>query len=191
MKHLVGILGLQGDFSRHKDVLIHMGIETRLIRWPDELKECDGLILPGGESTTLGKLLHETDLFEAIQQFGRTKPIMATCAGLILLSTRISNDTMTTMGMISITVERNGYGRQVDSFIDAVEFHGTTIEAVFIRAPKITACSKKVAVLARHGSDPVVVRQGKILACTFHPELTDDRTIQKYFIGMIADETGI
>ena len=186
MKNIIGILSLQGDFARHEDILKRLGVETRLIRWPDELNDCDGLILPGGESTTFGKLLNETGLFKAIQRFGKKRPVMGTCAGLIMLATKVSNDHSPTLRLIPMTVERNGYGRQVDSFIDTIkvpEFNDKSdFEGIFIRAPKIQEIGGGVNPLAFHGQEIVMAGNENILGMTFHPELTQDGRIHAFFI---------
>lgn len=186
MKRIVGVLGLQGDFARHRESLMRLGVAPRLVRWPDELTECHGLIIPGGESTTFGKLLNETGLYDAIKCFGEKKPIMGTCAGLILLATSVSNDHIPTLGLIQMTVERNGYGRQIDSFIDSIhipEFQDKAkFEGIFIRAPKIHDIGKDVKPLGYYGQEIVMAGNEHILVMTFHPELTDDDRIHRYFI---------
>ncbi len=190
MKRVIGILGLQGDFAKHQKSLNELAIETRIVRWPMELEDCDGLILPGGESTTFGKLLHETKLFKAIQDFASDRPVMGTCAGLIMLASSVSNDSITTLNLIDITVQRNGYGRQVDSFIDTVripKFEKPEFEGFFIRAPKIQKYGKGSEPVGYHGKEVVMIRNKNVLALTFHPELTSDNRIHKFFIKKFVE----
>ena len=186
MIKMVGVLGIQGDFALHLQSLKRIGVESLIVRYPEELKKCEGLILPGGESTTFMKLLSKTGLFEGIREFGRSHPLMGTCAGLITLATRISNEPTETLRLIDVEVERNSYGRQVDSFIDKITIpifnDKPEFEGVFIRAPKILSLGKGVEALGYHGDDTVMVRNERVLAMTFHPELTKDGRIHRYFV---------
>ena len=186
MIKMVGVLGIQGDFALHLQSLKRIGVESLIVRYPEELKKCEGLILPGGGSTTFMKLLSKTGLFEGIREFGRSHPLMGTCAGLITLATRISNEPTETLGLIDVEVERNSYGRQVDSFIDKITIpifnDKPEFEGVFIRAPKILSLGKGVEALGYHGDDTVMVRNERVLAMTFHPELTKDGRIHRYFV---------
>jgi pyridoxal 5'-phosphate synthase pdxT subunit len=186
----IGVLALQGDFSLHRNSLERLGASAPKIRRPSELESCDGLVVPGGESTTFGKMLRETGLFEAIRSFAGTRPVMGTCAGLIALAARIANDGIETLGLIDVEVERNAYGRQVDSFVADVRVpalgSGPGFEGVFIRAPKIRSVGKGTESVGFLGPDPVMVRNDRILAMTFHPELTDDLRIHRYFIEEFA-----
>jgi pyridoxal 5'-phosphate synthase pdxT subunit len=186
----IGVLGLQGDFSLHRNSLERLGASAPKIRRPAELESCDGLVVPGGESTTFGKMLRETGLYEAIRSFAETRPVMGTCAGLIALATRISNDGLEALGLIDVEVERNAYGRQVDSFVAGVRVPALggapEFEGVFIRAPKIRSIGKGTEAVGFLGQDPVMVRNERILAMTFHPELTDDLRIHLYFIEEFA-----
>ena len=188
----VGVLALQGDYAAHAKALAEVGpevgrrVEVTLVRRPDQLEGLDALVMPGGESTTLLKLLEPEGLDEALQRFARAGGgIFGTCAGAILLSRTVSNPTQRSLDLLDASIERNSYGRQVDSFVGEVTpteageraLGPGPIEAVFIRAPRFLALGPEVEVLAVHGSDPVLVRQGNILAATFHPELTADRRV--------------
>jgi 5'-phosphate synthase pdxT subunit len=192
MKRVIGVLGLQGDFAQHQKSLKRLNVESRIVRWPDDLSKCEGLILPGGESTTFSKLLSETDLFQSIQYFASDKPVMGTCAGLIMLASSVTNDPLQTLGLIQCTVERNGYGRQVDSFIDTIRIpcfgKKPQFEGVFIRAPKIQEIGQGTEALGFHGENVVILRNKRILAMTFHPELTNDCRIHQFFIKEFVEK---
>lgn len=181
----IGVLAIQGDYAKHQAMLLRMGVEAPLIRTASTLAECDGLIIPGGESTTMATMMQKHDLWQPIIEFGRHQAIMGTCAGLILLARSVPDHDLPTLGLLDITVTRNAYGRQVDSFIDQVtiELNGqsTGFAAVFIRAPKISHSGATVNIIGRHHRDAVMVENDRILACTFHPELTDDVSIHQYF----------
>jgi 5'-phosphate synthase pdxT subunit len=160
----IGVLALQGDFERHRQALAASGLASREVRRPGELGSVSGLVLPGGESTTM----------QAISDFAASgRPILATCAGLILAAKRVDNPRQESLGLLDVDVVRNAYGRQLDSFVGAARLaDGGELEAVYIRAPKITRSGEAVEVLARQGEDPVLVRQGNLWGATFHPELT-------------------
>lgn len=184
------MLALQGDFSLHARALARCGAEAVEVRKPEQLTGLDGLIMPGGESTTLVKLMQEWGFVPALETFHRDgKPIFGTCAGLILLAREVENPAQFSLGFIDVAVERNAYGRQRESF----EAHGTAslggrstpIEMVFIRAPRIRRVGAGVETLARHGDEPVMARQGTVLVATFHPELTTDSTVHAYFCEMV------
>jgi len=181
----VGVLALQGDFALHARMLESMGQHPLLVRTPEQLCRCDGLILPGGESTTLTLLLKKHGLWTGLLDYGSKRPVFGTCAGLIVLAAATTQDGIETLGLIDITVERNAYGRQVDSFIDEVSLEidssNGAFEGVFIRAPKIISMGKGVRALARRGGEVVLAEQGRILVAAFHPELTDDFRIHDYF----------
>jgi 5'-phosphate synthase pdxT subunit len=187
MGQFVGILGLQGDFALHQKCLKRIGVESKIIRRPEELKSCKGLILPGGESSTFIKLLKETGLFEGIKEFAKARPVMGTCAGLITLSSNVVNNTMDTLGLINLKVERNGYGRQIDSFSDTIHipiFPGKPeFEGIFIRAPKILSIHKGTEAIGYLNNEIVIAQNQSVLVTTFHPELTDDLRIHQYFIN--------
>ena len=192
----IGVLALQGDFDAHRRRLEELGAEVVLVRKPEQLDEIDGLVIPGGESSTFLKLLGESG-FEKLKEFVRLKPTFGTCAGAILLANQVENPPQSGLGAIDITVRRNAYGRQLDSsiregkFLEGQSLEGKTgespIEMVFIRAPKIVRVGKGVDVLATEGSDPVAVRQGKVMAATFHPELSDDTRVHRAFLELVSN----
>ena len=181
---IVGVLAVQGDFEKHIFALKKSGATPVEVRTRQELDQVDGLIIPGGESTTIIKMLKSGNIFNDVKEFVKKKPVFGTCAGSIILSKELANPDLETLDAINIKIQRNAYGTQVDSFIDNVAFNGREIEAFFIRAPKIVDHNGSIEVLIRHRDDPVLVRQDNILACTFHPELTDDLSIHQYFLGM-------
>ncbi|MCH9611227.1 MAG: Pyridoxal 5'-phosphate synthase subunit PdxT [Chlamydiales bacterium] len=164
------MLALQGAFEKHREIC---PVPTRLVRYPHELDSCDGLIIPGGESTTIWKQMEEMDFIPALKNY--TGALFGTCAGLIILAK---------LGLLAIEVERNGYGRQIDSFLTSLEFDGQDIAALFIRAPRILSVGKEVEVLARHKDEPVIVQQGRVLASTFHPELTGELALHHHFLRL-------
>jgi 5'-phosphate synthase pdxT subunit len=184
----IGVLALQGDFDAHRKRLEELGAEVVLIKKPDQLDQIDGLVIPGGESGTFLKLLG-ADGFAKLKEFVHAKPTFGTCAGCILLASDVENPKQTGLGALDITVRRNAYGRQIDSSIRQGRFLSDPIEMVFIRAPKIERVGEGVEVIATEGSDkvPVLVRKGKTMAATFHPELSDDRRIHQYFLDVIED----
>lgn len=184
----IGVLALQGDFHEHADILDSLGVRTRLVKLPRDLNGLVGLIIPGGESTTIGKLAVAFDLMEPLQSFGREHAIWGTCAGAIFLSKDVQNE-QPLLNLMDIQIERNAFGRQVDSFeIDLpVPFLDCDDEnpyhAVFIRAPIIKSVSGDAQVLLRLPDDRIVAaRQGKLLATSFHPELTSDKRFHQYFV---------
>jgi 5'-phosphate synthase pdxT subunit len=187
----VGVLALQGDFAKHLESLKRLRVSARAVRRPEELDKCEGLILPGGESTTFVNLLIKSGLYEAIIAFAIDRPVMGTCAGLITLSTTILNDSIKSLGLIDLRVERNAYGRQADSFFDTVRIpmfkEKPGFEGVFIRAPKIHALGNHVEPLGYHNDDVVMARNKRILVCTFHPELTRDTRVHRYFVKAMVE----
>lgn len=182
----IGVLALQGDFDAHRKRLEELGAEVVLVRKPEQLDGVDALVIPGGESSTFLKLLGETGL-EKLQRFVRAKPTFGTCAGAILLARQVENPSQPGLGALDITIRRNAYGRQVDSSIRRGEssLGGDPLEMVFIRAPRIECVGKGVEVLAREGEDPVLVRQGKTMAATFHPELSEDTRVHEAFLELV------
>lgn len=182
----IGVLALQGDFDAHRKRLEELGAEVVLVRKPEQLDEIDGLVIPGGESGTFLNLLGK-DGFEKLRQFVRVKPVFGTCAGAILLASEVENPKQAGLGAIDIRIRRNAYGRQVDSFIREGKFGNSPIEMVFIRAPKIERVGPGVDVIATEGEDPVAVRQGKVMAATFHPELSADPRLHRAFLVMIRN----
>jgi 5'-phosphate synthase pdxT subunit len=184
----IGVLAIQGDFAAHIKMLNRIGVEAFEVRRADDLSQIDGLIIPGGESTTILKFLTNENLLEPIRLFAENgKPIFGTCAGAILLARDVLNPPQPSLGLLDITIERNAYGRQLDSHISEVEtpLDGGAMEAVFIRAPRIKSIGKDVEALARIDAEPVFVRQGTILAATFHPELTNDERVHRYFVEKV------
>jgi len=198
----IGVLALQGDFAMHAKALARCGgeggappVEVVEVRKPEQLEDLDGLIMPGGESTTLLKLMDAWGFVPALEKFhAGGRPIFGTCAGLILLAREVTSPAQFSLGLIDVGVERNAYGRQRESF----EAHGVAelgarrvpLEMVFIRAPRIRRLGAGVQTLAEHGGEPVMVRQGAVLVATFHPELTDDPAVHAYFCRMVAEARG-
>lgn len=184
----VGVLGLQGDFALHAAALAAVGCEAVRVSLPEHLAGLEALVLPGGESSTMLRLLDSTGLREPIEAFVRTKPVLGTCAGLILLARRADRLPRPTLGVLDITAERNAWGRQVHSFEDTVETPtlGAEVRGVFIRAPRIRRVGPGVEVFARYQGEPVGVRKGRVAAITFHPELTDDRRLHAWFVREVA-----
>ncbi|HYL36984.1 MAG TPA: pyridoxal 5'-phosphate synthase glutaminase subunit PdxT [Bryobacteraceae bacterium] len=184
----IGVLALQGDFQAHERALKRVGAEAVEVRAPEDLRNLDGLIIPGGESSTMLKLLEEEKLIEPLREFGRRRPIFGTCAGAILLASEVENPSQASLGLMDMTVERNAYGRQLDSRIarlQPVSLEGD-LEAVFIRAPIIRRVGQQAKVLASYHGDPVLVEQGRHLAATFHPELTEDPRVHLIFLNKIS-----
>ena len=182
----IGVLALQGDFDAHRTRLEELGAEVVLVKKPEQLDGIAGLVIPGGESSTFLKLLGEEGLAK-LKEFVRANPTFGTCAGAILLANEVENPRQAGLGVLDITIRRNAYGRQVDSSIREGQFLDDAIEMVFIRAPKIERVGEGVEVIATEGADPVMVRKGKTLAATFHPELSDDLRIHRYFLDIVAN----
>lgn len=187
----IGVLAVQGSFYEHQRSLDRIGVTHCQVRTPSELDSVDALILPGGESTTMTKLLKHNGLFEAIQQrVGSGMPAYGTCAGAILLSHHIEGDShgAAPLDLIDIDVARNAYGSQLDSFETTLTVFNNSVDAVFIRAPQITRVGGSVTILAQHNSLPVLVQSKNILVSTFHPELTEDPFIYNYFCDLISQK---
>ena len=185
----IGVLAIQGDYSSHAAALADTGAGPVEVRKPDQLEGLDGLILPGGESTTMLKFLEKHGFFETLGEFCRRKPVFGTCAGAILLAREVRHPAQRSLGALDVVVERNAYGRQIDSAIltAETELPGGPLEMVFIRAPRILLAGEDVEVLARRENFPVLVRQGSILAATFHPELSQDRRVHKLFVEIVGN----
>jgi 5'-phosphate synthase pdxT subunit len=183
----IGVLALQGDFDAHRQRLEELGAKVVLVKKSNQLDDLDGLVIPGGESGTFLKLLGK-DGFAQLKDFVHAKPTFGTCAGCILLAKEVENPKQVGLGALDITVRRNAYGRQIDSSIREGKFLNAPIEMVFIRAPKIERVGKNIEVIATEGMDPVLVRKGKTLAATFHPELSADARIHKYFLDLVTHE---
>jgi 5'-phosphate synthase pdxT subunit len=193
----IGVLALQGDFDAHRRRLEELGVDVVLVRNPAQLDAVEGLVIPGGESGTFLKLLGEEG-FEKLKQFVRVKPTFGTCAGAILLATEVENPRQAGLGAIDIGIRRNAYGRQLESSIRQGKLlqsslndkAGSTLEMVFIRAPKIERVGPGVEIIATEGPDPVAVRQGTVMAATFHPELSDDTRVHQTFLELIRNGGG-
>ena len=187
----VGVLAIQGDFERHVYQLGLVGARPVEVRLPADLEKLDALILPGGESTTINIMIDRFDLREPLLRFGRSKPVFGTCAGMIMLAQRIENNIskVQPLGLMDIDVDRNGYGRQVHSFEDKLEAdlagQKAQLMATFIRAPRVTRIGSALETLATWRRDPVLVRQGRLLAASFHAELNDDTTLLEYFLTKV------
>ncbi|MEX0847386.1 MAG: pyridoxal 5'-phosphate synthase glutaminase subunit PdxT [Ilumatobacteraceae bacterium] len=189
-KPLIGVLALQGAFAAHQRVLADLGASTTQVRTAADLEGIDALVMPGGESTTMSMLLETTGLFDPIaRRIAAHMPVFGTCAGMILLATDVldGRPDQRSFGAIHLSVRRNGYGRQVDSFESDVDVAGLDepLHAVFIRAPKVEAVADGVQVLARHDGVPVLAREGGVLVASFHPELTDDHRLHAVFLDMV------
>ena len=194
----IGVLALQGDFEAHRKALARVDrsgtigepVESVEVRKPEQLAGLDGLIIPGGESTTLLKLMSDWGFMPAIEKFhAEGRPLFGTCAGLILLARDVERPRQPSLGLIDVGVERNAYGRQRESFEARGVAHldgPRPVEMVFIRAPRIRRTGEGVAVLAEHGGEPVMAREGQVLVATFHPELTDDPSVHAYFCRMVG-----
>ena len=189
MRLRIGVLGLQGDFREHVEMLRLMGVETLVVKLPEDLELIDGLIIPGGESTTMGRIMIDMGLKDLLKEkIESGMPVFGTCAGMILLSKKVEGYDQPLLGVLDVEIERNAYGRQVESFevdIEIPELGDRPFRAIFIRAPKIKKAGEEVKIFAKYGKDPVLVRQGNILASSFHPELTGDTRIHNYFMRMI------
>ncbi len=191
----IGVLALQGDFDAHRRRLEELGAEVVLVKKPEQFDDIDGLVIPGGESGTFLKLLGKAG-FEKLKEFVRLRPTFGTCAGAILLAKEVENPPQPGLGALNIRVRRNAYGRQVDSSIREGQFLGelktganskSPLEMVFIRAPKIVDIGDGVEVIAREGDDPVAVRQGRAMAATFHPELSNDTRVHRAFLELVRN----
>ena len=184
----IGVLAIQGNFASHAQALTEAGADPVEIRKPGELAGLDGLILPGGESTTMLRFLEKHRFFEALQEFCAKKPIFGTCAGAILLAREVLSPEQRSLGLLDAVIERNAYGRQIDSAIVTAEtsLPGGPLEMVFIRAPRIVETGPDVEVLAKREGFPTLVRQGSVMAATFHPELSRDRRVHRLFVEAVA-----
>ncbi|SEG37921.1 pyridoxal phosphate synthase yaaE subunit [Bryocella elongata] len=186
----IGVLALQGAFEVHARRLSELGARTRLVRKPEDIEGLDGLVIPGGESSTFLKNLERVGFYDVLDTFVRNKPVFGTCAGCILIAREVRNPAQASFGVLDATVERNFYGRQNDSMIlnSDTTLPGGPLEMVFIRAPRIAEIGPNVETLASRAGDPVLVRQGRILAATFHPELTQDLRVHQLFLDIVIEE---
>jgi len=184
----IGVLAIQGAYAAHASALAEAGATPCEVRLPEELATIDGLVMPGGESTTMLRFLEKRGFFEALQQFCLTKPVFGTCAGAILLAREVINPPQRSLGILDAVVERNAYGRQIDSAILTADtaLPGGPLEMVFIRAPRISSVGPGVETLAQRDHFPTLVRQGMVLAATFHPELSQDRRVHKLFVEIVG-----
>jgi 5'-phosphate synthase pdxT subunit len=182
----IGVLAIQGDYAAHAEALNDAGAVPVEVRNPEQLDGLDGLIIPGGESTTMLKFLERRNFFDSLKEFAHTRPTFGTCAGAILLAKEVRHPAQKSLGALDAVVERNAYGRQIDSsiLVEPTSLPGDPLEMVFIRAPRITKVGSDVEVLARRDGLPVLVRQGNLLAATFHPELSQDRRVHRHFVEM-------
>jgi pyridoxal 5'-phosphate synthase pdxT subunit len=183
----IGVLGIQGDYAAHAAALAEAGAEAVDVRKPEDLEGLDGLILPGGESTTMLRFLDRHGLFDRLREFVSERPVFGTCAGTILLAKDVRNPAQRSLGVLNAAVERNAYGRQIDSSIqtEPTTLPGGPMEMVFIRAPRIVETGEGVEVLATRDGFPVLVHQGNIVAATFHPELSSDRRVHRFFLEIV------
>jgi len=188
----IGVLAIQGDYASHATALAECGATPSTVKTPGDLypdgELLDGLIMPGGESTTMLKFLYRHGLFEALQEFCGRRPVFGTCAGAILLAREVRHPAQRSLGILDAAVERNAYGRQIDSAILTAEtaLPGGPLEMVFIRAPRIAEIGPGVQTLARRDGYPALVRQGDVLAATFHPELSADRRVHRLFVEIVS-----
>ena len=187
-KPKIGVLALQGNFHAHCSALERAGAEAEEVRTAKDLQTIDGLIIPGGESTTMLKLLEDENLFEPLRKFGEEKPIFGTCAGAILLASEVLNPVQRSLGLMDLTVERNAYGRQIDSRIAQIDLEGEKAEAVFIRAPVIRRTGLGAKVLATYLDTPVWVQHGRHMVATFHPELSQSNLVHSRFIQQVEEK---
>jgi 5'-phosphate synthase pdxT subunit len=189
----VGVLALQGDYELHARMLARVGCESRQVRKASELAGLEALVIPGGESTTMLKLIEEEAMMEPLRRFhAEGAALYGTCAGVILLAKEVTSPSQASLGLMDLTVERNAYGRQVDSHIaeePCPELGSAPLPMVFIRAPVIRRAGPSVRVLARHRGEPVLAREGRILASTFHPELSEDERVHRYFLERVVSDT--
>jgi 5'-phosphate synthase pdxT subunit len=183
----IGVLAIQGDFDAHRRRLEQLGAQTLLIKKPEQLDAVDALVIPGGESTTFLKFLEQGGFLEKLRDFVRAKPTFGTCAGAILLAKEVENPPQQSLGAMDLSVRRNAYGRQLESSIrfGKTKLGEEPLEMVFIRAPKLDRLGPGVEVLATDGDEPVLVRQGKVLAATFHPELSSDTRVHAAFLELV------
>jgi len=184
----IGVLAIQGDYAAHAEALAEAGADPHEVRKPEHLAGLDGLILPGGESTTVLRFLEKLKFFEVLRDFCVNHPVFGTCAGAILLAREVRSPAQRSLGLLDAIVERNAYGRQIDSAILTAEtaLPGGPLEMVFIRAPRLVEIGVDVQVLALRDGSPVLVRQRNILAATFHPELSNDRRVHQLFVQMVT-----
>jgi pyridoxal 5'-phosphate synthase pdxT subunit len=185
----IGVLAIQGDYEAHKARLEQLGAKVVLVRKPEQLDSIDAIVIPGGESSTFLNFLAEQGFLEKLREFVRSKPTFGTCAGAILLAKDVENPPQESLGALDIRIRRNAYGRQIDSSIREAQtkLEGGPLEMVFIRAPKIVSTGNNVQILASSGDDPVLIREGNIMAATFHPELSPDTRVHAEFLKLVKN----
>ena len=188
----IGVLTLQGDYYMHNQVLENIGVEPVSVRYPYELDAVEGLVLPGGESTTISKLINRIGFSEPLRAFANDYPVLGTCAGLILMSEQVVDAEIKPLGLLDVKIERNGYGRQINSNTTNIDFelnnNNYNIPASFIRAPKVVSCGSSVEVIAKHDGFPIIVKNDKHMGISFHPELDNISILHEYiFIGTSAN----
>lgn len=188
----IGVLALQGDFAKHAEVLRSLGVEVQEVRKPEDLRQCEGLIIPGGESTVILRQIEFIGLREPLLTFAKQKPIFGTCAGLILMSKQIQSSPLKPLQLLDIEIERNAFGKQIESFqanilLQLSPEQSKIFPAFFIRAPRIRSIGRETEILARLNGEPIMVRQGHHLGATFHPELTQDPQIHLFFIDHVSN----
>ena len=190
MSKLIGILALQGAYQKHVDSLSRLGIESRLVRKTAELDDCDGLIIPGGESTTMSLLIQQSGMYEPLQQFSQSNPVMGVCAGMIMMASSVDDDRVTPLKILPFKALRNHYGRQVNSFTADIRLdfsdNEEPLHAHFIRAPGVADLGPEIEVLARFDDSPIMIGMGKHVALSFHPELTADTRIHQYWLSKFS-----
>ena len=193
MKQTIGVLSLQGAFEKHRTVLSRLKIASKDVRYPGDLDGCDGLIIPGGESTTISNLIDTIGMRAPLLKFAEKKPVMGTCAGMILMARTVNDPRVQPLNLMNIEIARNAYGRQVDSFVSGLEVQingkSVSLKGVFIRAPKIRSTGEEVEVLGVINGEPIFVRQNRHLATSFHPELSDTTAIHEYFLSLVREPT--
>lgn len=192
---VVGVLGLQGDFERHVAVFADLEAVPANVRYPEDLNKCQALIIPGGESTVISRLIDYIGLRDAILDFAQSRPILGTCAGMIIMAREVNDSRVRPLGLMDIEVERNAYGRQVESFSTDLDFHTNgqrgSLRGIFIRAPRIKSVGDGVEILASFNGEPVFVRDGRHLATSFHPELSGTTTIHSYLLDLAGETPGV
>lgn len=186
MEITIGVLALQGAYQKHVDCLTRLGVESQLIRKPSELEHCNGLIIPGGESTTMSLLIQQSDMYEPLRSFAQTHPVMGVCAGMIMMATAVDDARVKPLNILPFRALRNHYGRQVHSFTAEIKLDfddsDQPLKAHFIRAPGVAGLGEGVEVLARYEDEIIMIGKDKHLALSFHPELTDDTRIHQYWL---------
>ena len=184
----IGILALQGNFDQHKKMLDLLGIDNVFIRYSYDVDKCDALVIPGGESTTMSKQIDANNLRHALKEYSKTNSLFGTCAGMILLSSTKESKNLRPLGIMDFTVDRNAYGRQIESFSDDLQLNfsdDTDFHAVFIRSPKVSKIGKNIKILAKYKKQPVMITDGRHFVTTFHPEIGSDIRIHNYFMEQI------